>query len=417
MKEIVLYSNTNTYDKIMHYLYEKYTDSFNSFEYVSETFVKNYEYGRRCNKLSELVRICNPTDTEIVINYKENEINVKIETLNKENKDKIKLLRSVGCGSSEEIIYKRLILTSSDVDTIFSLIDASNKYCKAIINESKKSDKKTLNISYWKKDYWSFISQNPKRPIETLYLKEGVKEEIIDKIDNFFSDKTRDEYISNGIPYKNVFMLYGVPGSGKTSTVTTIASHFDCHIYIIPISKEITDYDLISAISYMNDETTGDSKEKTIIVIEDIDSIFTDRKKGDDNNGITLQGLLNCFDGFACVEGTLLFITANKPEVMDNAIMRSCRVDHMYELGYADKYQSECIFNKIVKNKENNDFSQFYKLIKNRQYTTAMLQEFLFYNRNLHNIIEKIDDFYKIIDRNKDSHFDSNSDSNDKLYS
>ena len=79
MKGIVLYSNTNTYDKIMHYLYEKYTDHFNIFEYVSETFVKNYEYGRRCNKLSEIVRICNPLDSNIDIDFNDLKINVKIE--------------------------------------------------------------------------------------------------------------------------------------------------------------------------------------------------------------------------------------------------------------------------------------------------------------------------------------------------
>ena len=418
MKNIILYSNTNSYDKLMHYLYEKYTDDFNTFEYVSETFVKNYEYGRRANKLSELVRICNPIDTEIDINFNGLKINIKIMTLKKNNNDDIKILRSVGCNTMEEIIYKRIILSSEELDIIFKLIDTSNKFCKELINKSKQSDQLTLNISYWKKDYWSFISQNPKRPLKTLYLKEGIKEEIIEKIDYFFSDTTRDEYIENGIPYKNVFMLYGVPGSGKTSTITTIASYFNCHIYIIPISKEITDYDLINAISFMNDDPSdGATKEKTIIVIEDIDSIFTNRKKGDDNNGITLQGLLNCFDGFACVEGTLLFITANNPEVIDNAVLRSCRVDHMYELSYADKFQSNSIFNQLIKDKDNNDFNSFYKLIKNRQYTTAMLQEFLFYNRNSDNINGLIDEFYKIIDRNKPSHFDSTNQSSDKLYS
>ena len=417
MKELILYSNTNTYDKVMHFLYETYTDSFNSFEYVSETFVKNYEYGRRCNKLSEMVRVCNPVDTTVEIDFDNSKVNIQIMTLKKGNNDDIKLLRSVGCNTMEEIIYKRILFSSEKLDTIFKLIDDSNKYCKEIINESKKQNKKTLNISYWKKDYWNFISQNPKRSIETLYLKKGVKEEIINKIENFFLESTREEYINNGIPYKNVFMLYGIPGSGKTSTITTIASYFDCHIYIIPISKEITDYDLISAISYMNDDPSEDApKKSTIIVIEDIDSIFTDRKKGDDNNGVSLQGLLNCFDGFACVEGTLLFITANKPDVIDNAMLRSCRVDYMYEFDYADKYQSESIFNQIIKDKENNQFDSFYKLIKNRKYTTAMLQEFLFYNRNSTNINGLINDFYKIIDRNNPNYF-NNTASNDKLYS
>ena len=63
----------------------------------------------------------------------------------------------------------------------------------------------------------------------------------------------------------------------------TIASHFDADIYVIPVSKELTDYGLIDAISYI------DLKEnkKRIIIIEDIDwHIFTIRKKGDDENHI-----------------------------------------------------------------------------------------------------------------------------------
>ena len=68
-------------------------------------------------------------------------------------------------------------------------------------------------------------------------------------------------------------MLYGPPGTGKTCTINTIASHFDADVYVIPISKELTDYGLIDAISYLEE------KEDKIIVIEDIDSIFTDEKR------------------------------------------------------------------------------------------------------------------------------------------
>ena len=203
-------------------------------------------------------------------------------------------------------------------------------------------------------------------------------------------------------------MFYGVPGSGKTSTINTIASHFDADVFVIPISKELTDYGLIDAISYIDTETPDNKKR--IIVIEDIDSIFTNRKKGDDDNGITLQGLLNCFDGFTCVEGTLLFITANKPEVIDYAMLRSCRVDYKYELGHADEYQTKNIFERMAPEDNKKDFSKFYKLIKNKQYTTAMLQEFLFFNRKCSDIFEKMEEFNEIIEKNKPGHFEKQKD-------
>ena len=99
---------------------------------------------------------------------------------------------------------------------------------------------------------------------------------LIKNIEEFYDPDTRADYLSHGIPYKNVVKLYGPPGTGKTSTINTIASHFDCDIYVIPISKELTDYMLMDAIAYLDDKDEEEDK-KRIIVIEDIDSIFTDR--------------------------------------------------------------------------------------------------------------------------------------------
>ena len=171
----------------------------------------------------------------------------------------------------------------------------------------------------------------------------------------FFAKETRDLYLGFGMPYKHIVMLYGVPGSGKTSTISAIASHFDCDIYTVPITKELTDYGLIDAFSYVNDK----DDRKRIIVLEDIDCIFdTTRKEGDEHNMITLQSLLNCLDGHTCVEGTLLFMTANNPEKMDYAMIRSCRIDYKLELGYADEYQTKNIFNTFLPDQESK-FKQF----------------------------------------------------------
>ena len=280
-------------------------------------------------------------------------------------------------------------------------IDKAKDYCEERINLSKKSTNTTIKVNMWRKEYWNLLFKSPKRPLNTLYLKEGQKESLIKDIEEFYDPDTRADYLSHGIPYKSVIMLYGPPGTGKTSTINTIASHFDADVYVIPVSKELTDYGLIDAISYLEEK----EDKKRIIVIEDIDSIFTDRKKGDDDNGVTLQGLLNCFDGFACVEGTLLFITANKPEVIDEALLRSCRVDHKYELDYADEYQTKFIFEKMAPENDKQLFQKFYKLVRNKSYTTAMLQEFLFPNRKKDTIFKYMDAFYKIIDNSSSKYF------------
>tara|TARA_Y100000389_G_C17051381_1_gene312934 strand:- start:50 stop:562 length:513 start_codon:yes stop_codon:yes gene_type:complete len=169
---------------------------------------------------------------------------------------------------------------------------------------------------------------------------------------------------------------------------------------------------MIDALSEINDR----EDKKKIIVLEDIDCIFdTSRKSGDEHNMVTLQSILNCLDGHMCVEGTLLFMTANNPEKLDYAMLRSCRVDYKLELGYADEYQTRCIFETFLP-KQLDKFSKFYKKISHRDFTTAMLQEFLFYNRKHENILELIPQFMEIVDKNQPGNLSKKDGSDKNLY-
>ena len=406
MAKLTLDSHFMFYKYVCYYTYEKYKDKIPDFQYLSQSTIRPYQYVPRCDRDNPEfnIKMCSPNDVSFDIEFEDETLKFTHKTiLDKDGNPQKILIPGPGCNSPpEETIMRTICLEGSNNDLLIKYVDSSKAFCEDKINLSKKSTNSTIKVNMWRKDYWNLLFKSPKRPLDTLYLKEGQKEALINDIEEFYDPDTRADYLSHGIPYKSVIMLYGPPGTGKTSTINTIASHFDADVYVIPISKELTDYGLIDAISYLEEK----EDKKRIIVIEDIDSIFTDRKKGDDDNGITLQGLLNCFDGFACVEGTLLFITANKPEVIDEALLRSCRVDHRYELGYADEYQSKFIFEKMAPKGDKGSFHKFYKLVKNKDYTTAMLQEFLFPNRKKDTIFDLIDDFHKIIDGNKKDFFE-----------
>jgi len=415
MAKLTLDSHFTFYKYVCYYTYEKYKDKIPDFQYLSQSTIKPYQYVPRCDRDNHEfnVKMCSPNDISLDIDF-EDEI-IKFTHKTNFDKDGIPqkiLIQGPGCNSPpEETIMRTICLEGSNNDLLIKFVDVAKAFCEDKINLSKKSTSSTIKVNMWRKDYWNLLFKSPKRPLDTLYLKEGQKESLIKNIEEFYDPDTRADYLSHGIPYKSVILLYGPPGTGKTSSINTIASHFDADVYVIPISKELTDYGLIDAISYLEEK----EDKKRIIVIEDIDSIFTDRKKGDDDNGVTLQGLLNCFDGFACVEGTLLFITANKPEVIDDALLRSCRVDHRYELDYADEYQSKFIFDKMAPEGDKDSFQKFYKLVKNKKYTTAMLQEFLFPNRKKDTIFDSMDEFYKIIDVNKKEFFEK-KESKENLY-
>ena len=415
MFSLIYYPYNDNYRALLEYIYDNYGDEIRNIVYLSESTLNNYRFGFRRSEEMKKVKSVIPHDCDITINAtvnkKEVRFHCKLETLHDNCHGSSRMFtQSLGHEGCEDRLMKRLTLSSENKEDLIGFIDLMKEHIKEKHESQKKSTNDTIRIYYYQKEFWTLLSKLPKRPIDTLYLKEGEKEQLLGMVDDFFAKETRDLYLSFGMPYKHIIMLYGVPGSGKTSTISAIASYFDCDIYTIPITKELTDYGLIDAFSYVNDK----EDRKRIIVLEDIDCIFdTTRKEGDEHNMVTLQSLLNCLDGHTCVEGTLLFMTANNPEKMDYAMVRSCRIDFKLELGYADEYQTKNIFDTFLPS-QIDKFKSFYKKIKHMEFTTAMLQEFLFYNRKCDNIIDHLPKFNDIVEKNKPSELSTETRSHDK---
>lgn len=399
MSKLVLISSNSIFENVCVYLYNNYSDQFNDIVYIQNITRPRYDFLTRRNTKQTSDKIIRPAECDTTIDYHNHKINVKIETSLDSNNNINKLL-TIKCGEQFDVILQTLTLTSDNKNILTQFVDDSIEDANRKRNEYKKSKNDTIRTFYWRNEFWSLFSKIPKRPFDTLHLKKGQINNVIDSVDDFLKSETRNEYIKYGIPYKSVYLLYGVPGGGKTSLVTCVASHIDADIYNIPITSELKDTELITAFSELSIKEEEDKRH--IVVIEDIDCIFDERKKNDNNN-ITLQTLLNCLDGLTCVEGTILFITANKPEVLDFALIRSCRIDHKIKFDYADEDQTKDMF---IKFNPDSNFREFYKKIKHYKYTTASLQEFLFYNRKCDNILEKVPEFVKIIDKNDPSNLD-----------
>jgi len=411
-QKMIIYNNWVFHDEVLRYICVKYDDQINSFNYSVEKIYHFNEWRFRRKEKPVDLKVNMPNECNITIYHQGLPIHIKYITVKDDKNVPYKLLSSQDCSSEEDIVTK-LELKGQSKELLTSFVDEANKWCEEEKIKIKSCNKETMNIYYFKKDYWTLLSKSPKRPSSTVYLKEGLKDNIMNNVSKFFSQETRDIYLSFGIPYKSVQLVHGPPGTGKTSLIKSIASDLDCDLYILPISKDMLDTNLVDAFSYISD---NEEKER-IIVIEDIDTLFDgERKKDDNSNGITLQAFLNCLDGFTCVEGTMLFLTANKPEVLDFAMIRSCRIDNKISLDYADKYQTKCMFETFLPEQKDN-FKDFYKEVSHKKFTTAMLQEFLFYNRECENILELLDEFIHIIDKNDPKNFEVIKEENKNFYS
>lgn len=411
MYNLLFYVNNPYYKDVLENVYKYNSDSIKDFFYLEDMKSRNYRYGNTITTYNGKILV--PGVFESEFQYNDDTLLIKHEIIYDKDEKFDKLLVTRDCTTTQFILTK-LTLSCVDKQPLIDFVDESKKLALERRKINKNKEKDIVRVYYYN-DYWYLFSKTPKRSIDTLYLKQGELNNLVNSIAEFFSEDERSEYLSFGIPYKKVYFLYGVPGSGKTSTINSIASHFDCDIHTIPLSTDMDDSKLVEAFSSVSSEDS-DRQNRKIILIEDIDCIFEDRKEGDSiKNKVTLQGLLNCMDGFTCVEGGLIFITANKPESLDNAMIRSCRVDYKLELGYADKYQTKCMFDRFLP-KQSDNFEKFYNSISHLKYTTAMLQELLFFNRKCENILEYIDDFKKIVEKNDNKKIVEDGDNTTKMF-
>lgn len=74
------------------------------------------------------------------------------------------------------------------------------------------------------------------------------------------------------------------------------------------------------------------------------------KKKSDKSaslDGISLSGLLNAIDGVASHEGRVLIMTTNKPESLDEALVRPGRVDRQVAFSHATSQQAGELFHRM----------------------------------------------------------------------
>ena len=86
---------------------------------------------------------------------------------------------------------------------------------------------------------------------------------------------------------------------------------------------------------------------RSIILIEDVDAFFRQREQQSQQVKLSFLGFLNALDGVAAHEGSVVFMTTNHPETLDEALVRSGRIDFRMELGPCDRHQLAGMFRKF----------------------------------------------------------------------
>lgn len=304
------------------------------------------------------------------ISYKDQPIQLKIH----------KYIDPVVTNQQGDFIYQ-YDLSGEDASLLVSFVNEAKEKIEDEINQLGRNINTTIRKYMYEVDGtygdWHVLNVGKKRSMESLFLPSKEKTELLDLIETFLKEDTKTEYEKYGIPYKCNILLHGVPGTGKTSTIHCIASLINSDIGIIQFNRQIDDIHLTKAINSM---TRLDNCK--ILVLEDIDSIFSDDRKAHDStkNSVTLSGLLNFLDGLMRNEGTIVFITTNRKEVLDEAVFRSGRIDHEIKFDYCTEEQIKEMI-RFYFPQEIDLADKFYEKIQHIQYTISDLQQYFFRHR------------------------------------
>ena len=258
---------------------------------------------------------------------------------------------------------------------------------KLIMEINDIDDSDGINIYKMLPDgFWSDSKLLQRRLFDSIFIENYKKNLLINTLTDFISKE--DWYLDNGIPYQLGILLYGSPGTGKTSIIKAISSYLKYPIYYIPADN-----------MYSIERGLSNIPNKCIVVIEDIDTNSVTHKRNPDKNtnnilgfnvdeitSTSLSGILNSLDGIFSVHGRILIATTNHIENLDPALIRPGRIDLKLEIDSINIEILSLFLNKFFPNNVSNIID--IKIKDN--ITVAMLQNMVLSNYRYDKILEEI---------------------------
>ncbi len=214
-------------------------------------------------------------------------------------------------------------------------------------NALKSNQGKTVILKSFGHEWRRVGEPRVKKKLSSVVLDGEISEMLVKDVENFLNGSSW--YYDRGIPYRRGYLLYGPPGSGKTSFVLALAGQLDYNICVLSLSDSgMTDDRLNHLLTQV--------PPRSLILLEDIDAAFNHRSVNESQQGyqyqsrVTFSGLLNAFDGVTSSEERIIFMTTNHLDRLDPALIRPGRVDIRVLIDNATPSQAKRLFLKFYQN-------------------------------------------------------------------
>lgn len=186
--------------------------------------------------------------------------------------------------------------------------------------------------------------------------KEALKE-IVD----FLHDPKK--YADIGATLPKGALLVGPPGTGKTLLAKAVAGEAHVPFFSISGSEFVEMFVGMGAAKVRDLFKQANEKAPCIVFIDEIDTIGKKRDGsglgGNDEREQTLNQLLTEMDGFDGKKGVVILAATNRPESLDQALLRPGRFDRRIPVELPDLKGREAILKVHAKNVKMDDTADF----------------------------------------------------------
>jgi cell division protease FtsH len=172
------------------------------------------------------------------------------------------------------------------------------------------------------------------------------KAELIEIVD-FLKNPKKYQRLGGRIP-KGV-LLVGPPGTGKTLLARAVAGEADVPFFTLSGSEFVEMFVGVGASRVRDLFEQAKDKAPCIVFIDELDAIGKSRAGttgfvgGHDEREQTLNQLLAEMDGFDSSKGVIIMAATNRPEVLDQALLRPGRFDRQIVVDKPDVKGREAI--------------------------------------------------------------------------
>jgi cell division protease FtsH len=204
----------------------------------------------------------------------------------------------------------------------------------------------TQALSFGRSKHKIFDRKELKTTFGDVAGVDEAKAELVEIVD-FLKNPKKYQRLGGRIP-KGV-LLVGPPGTGKTLLARAVAGEADVPFFTLSGSEFVEMFVGVGAARVRDLFEQAKDKAPCIIFIDELDAIGKSRAGstgfigGHDEREQTLNQLLAEMDGFDSSKGVILVAATNRPEVLDQALLRPGRFDRQVVVDKPDLRGREAI--------------------------------------------------------------------------